>query len=593
MPDGKTIAVAGLDHAVGLYDTAGKQIRRLRAFTANVQLVTFSPDGKCLAATTPDRVIHLCDPRTGKKVRELRGAQAEIRCLAFAPDGKTLATASGQEPVRRWETATGQEIAPPGGHQGWVGYLEYTSDQKHLVTAGWDWTIRVWERATGKQIFSHPALQVQGRTASLSPDGKLLALAREDGSLSVVDVLTGKEQRRLSGHTVGKVPEGRPRSVDTASRAFYGPVVTLAFAPDGKTLASGGADNLVRIWDLTAGKEIHALAHDRPLWKLTYSPDGKLLASGTRERTVRIWDPATARELRQLEHPLPIECFAFSPDGAILAAGGHDGMVAIWDAREGVLRHRLGTNRGFVMTLAFSPDGRTLAVGNWRNLRLWELASGKERATVPAHWGDVTAVAFAADGRSLATASGDSTAIIWDLTGREVGAGPATLAPAELQKLWQRLASADATDADRALWDLTSAPAQAVPFLKQQLVAWRAQAGHPRLARLIHDLDDDDFGVREKATRELAHLGPVAEPALRKVLEGKPSAEVERRVKGLLTSLQSGKSSDVLRATRSLEVLERIGTPEAKTVLQALSEDTDDVASQAKVSLERLDKRTR
>ena len=171
----------------------------------------------------------------------------------------------------------------------------------------------------------------------------------------------------------------------------------------------------------------------------------------------------------------------------------------------------------------------------------------------------MTALAFAPDGRSLASAASDTTGLVWDLAGR-----PAELSPRDLELAWTDLRGNDAGRAYRALWLLAAAPKQSLPLLREALP--RADPiDADRLGKLIVALDEDDFEKREKATEELARMGEQAAPALKKVLEGKPSVEVRRRAEHLLERMRaSGESGERLRLTRALEVAEAMGTPEAQ-----------------------------
>jgi RNA polymerase sigma factor (sigma-70 family) len=573
-PDGKTLAAVGNDKNIAVYNVdTGKELRRLRGLPANPRRLAFSHNGKILAVATADGTVHLGNPTTGRPWKVLPDPRGEIYSLAFAQDDKTLAATRGAAVIARWDVAAGKPVRPPGGHEGPVGFLAFSPAGKTLVSAGWDWTVRLWEAETGKQLACYPAPQIEGRTVAVSRNGTRLAVARKGGAIVLVDARTGKEQRRLAGHKGG--------------------VVTLAFGPEDRTLASAGMDKTVRLWNLATGQAFHVLEHFGPVLNLAYAVDGKLLVSSTKKRKVHVWDAVTGKEIRQLEHAQPVHSIALAPDGRTLAAGGQDGMVVVWDALTGRALRRLGPHSGFVIALAFAPDGRTLAAGNWRETRVWELATAKERTTFPSHCGDVTAIAFAPDGRTLATAGSDNTILIWDLTGSRGAADriAAKLTPAELRRSWAALGGPDTAKAGRALWTLALAPRAAVPFLKQRVAGHRAPVDATRVAGLIADLDNDSFSARERAERDLQELGPAIKAALQKALEGTPSVEVELRVTRLLKGLAAKDlSPGRLRILRALEVLELTGTPAARAVLQAMSKgaDGDELARQAKESISRL-----
>ncbi|MBI1913210.1 MAG: hypothetical protein HYS12_00375 [Planctomycetes bacterium] len=267
---------------------------------------------------------------------------------------------------------------------------------------------------------------------------------------------------------------------------------------------------------------------------------------------MRLWDVATGKELRSLK--------------------GHSGVLA----------------------LAFSPDGRTLATaGMTPVIRLWELFTGKERTQFVGHHGVVLCLSFSTDGRALASGGGDTTALVWDVSGRVAGRRPAALTPAALALAWQDLLDADAAKAGRAVWALALSPEQAVPFLREHLRPTAAVDAR-RVAKLLADLDSDRFAVRERATNELAKLGPGVVPQLRKALAGRVSTEASRRLNRLLEKLQGPEVlAEQGRELRAVEALEHIGTAEARQVLEALAKGAPEpeLTKEAKASLERLRRR--
>ena len=225
---------------------------------------------------------------------------------------------------------------------------------------------------------------------------------------------------------------------------------------------------------------------------------------------------------------------------------------------------------------------------------LWELPTGKKRRRVPGHRGQVTALAFSTDGRTVASGSADTSILLWDLD-KVPGVGHARdLRLDELTALWADLGDEDASRAYRAVRTLTAAPGPAVVFLKDHLRPVPAPDA-ARLSRLIAGLDDNDFAAREKATAELEELGALAERALRRLVEGRPSAEAARRAEGLLEKLRGGPASgEWVRVLRALEVLENVGTPQARQVLQQLADGVPEarLTREAKASMSRMPRQT-
>jgi len=197
------------------------------------------------------------------------------------------------------------------------------------------------------------------------------------------------------------------------------PVYSVAFSPDGKTLASGSWDETIKLWDTATGEELRTLTgHTSYVSSVAFSPDGKILASASGDGTVRLWDAATGREIRRLEgHWGWVFAIAFSPDGKTVASGGDDGLVLLWDVETGSEKGVLEGHEGAVYGVAFSPSGDLLATGSEdHTVKLWDLASQRLKATLRGHQGYVLAVAFSPDGRLVASGSEDGTVRIWDST---------------------------------------------------------------------------------------------------------------------------------------------------------------------------------
>jgi len=457
----------------------------------------------------------------------------------------------------------------PSGHV--VFSLAFSPDGKVLASGGSDPVIRLRQAGTGRPVRSFRTHQGAVSTVLFTPGGKVLVSAGYDGTIRSWDVATGKQLRRVQGHD------------DVVS--------SLALSADGTVLASAGWDRVIRLWDTATGKELGSLVgHRDRVWSVAFSPDGRSLASGSGDKTIRLWDVAAGAELRRLgEHHGGIFGVAFSPDGGVLAASENNG-VCLWDVATGTELTRLRGQPTNVAAFTFSPDGRTLACGDGDcRIHLWEVATGEERLGIKGHEQAVCALAIAPDGRTVACARVDGTALVCDL-GHRVRENQRAPARAELTALWADLSGEDAARAYRAVWAMAAVPGQTVPFLEDRLQG--RPGGQQRIARLLADLDDQRFAVREKATEELRSLGASAELALRQTLAGEPSLEVRRRVERLLQQLAQahGRGPAGLQTRRALEVLELMGTAESRKLLETLAETAPQkpLAREAKAAVKRL-----
>jgi RNA polymerase sigma factor (sigma-70 family) len=614
-PDSATLAVGAQDGAVSLWSSAtGKLVEELEAPNKHVRSVAWAPDGKTLATgdLNPEKqvvAIRVWDPATGKELRQMQmtGIWGMAQSLAFTADGKTLISGGGDGVIRLWDPATGLEKSPVAGLPGGVWHIAVSPDGKTLAYPAHG--IALWDLSAGREIGTLPG---HHWSFAFSPDSKTLAGGSDTSALNVWDVPGQRLLRRLE---LDKQKE----------RLKWATFDRCAFSPDGKVLVTGGREAGeetfgagIRWWDPATGRELRQVTFkNEELFTVecvAFSPDGKVLVTSgraiKRDGAVRVLD-ATSGEARtrlqgtlntalgkveELPHGQRIlePRVAFSPDGRLLAMNRSEPTVPVWEMATGRVRCQLKGHDGPTTAVAFSADGRTLAsAGSDNTIRVWDVETARELKRFKGHRGGVSALAFTPDGRALISGGDDTTLLFWDvleLTQRSRAA--VHLTPTEWDALWATLAGSDAGKSHAALAQLVAAPEATVLALRKRLRPAPAPDA-ARLAQLVRELGAEEFATRERASEELARLGELAEPALKRARTD-PSPEVVRRCNELLTKL-TVPSGDQLRELRAVEALERIGTPDARAVLEALARGALEarVTGDAKAALDRLSTPTR
>ncbi|MBL7487219.1 TIR domain-containing protein [Frankia sp. AgB1.9] len=374
---------------------------------SRVEALEWSPDGTMLAIDrATDTVIATAD---------LRPVQVMAGHPAFTPDGSLLAVDLGAGVIRRWDARGGERVRKLAGYAGLLSRWALSPDRAVLATvtyprtASWprdqDYTFRLWNAVTGEQ--AHQSTGVRFSAIAFTPDGRMLAGARDNEAIQLWDTATGRQVRQFVD---------LPGSVDA-----------MTFSPNGSVLAVTGT-NTVALWRVADGRRIRTVTVGRLLGAGTvnavaFSPDGGVLAAVSNDRSVRLWDSGTGRRLRRLTgHTNRVGAAAFTPDGGTLATGDVDGTTILWNPATGRKVRQLTGPGGVVNAVAFAPDGRTLATaGGDRTIRLWDTATGRQVRQLSGRLGAVTTLAFGPDGATLVSGDHDDAVILWNAaTGRRI-----------------------------------------------------------------------------------------------------------------------------------------------------------------------------
>ncbi len=420
-PDSSTLAIATQDKKIVLYDAvSGEHKLTLTEHTDEVYSLVFNPDGRTFAGIGGDSTILLWDAVTGEHLQTITRHTRSVSSISFNPDGNRLATAGnadrgtiGDKIIRIWNVHS-EDLQSTfkvplaqwieGDIRIFADAISYSPDGKTLASASEDGTIRLWDveaekpRATTfeglKGLQTDEPLQeysIDGFVLAYSPDGKTLATSSRffpfdrDTTIQLWDAVTCKHKTTLT-------TEG------------CGTILSIAFSPDSRILAGGdslasadGGGN-VYLWDVSNGELKTTLTGHREIYvySVAFSPDGRTLASGARygeDGEVYLWDVISGECKASVNGLKGVSSVAFSPDGSVLAVGGKD--VTLWDVHKILYQSNDNTH-------VYATDGFD--------------GTGCQKAYLKGHTGFVSSVAFSPNGRTLASGGSDGTILLWDIT---------------------------------------------------------------------------------------------------------------------------------------------------------------------------------
>jgi WD40 repeat protein len=390
-PDGRTVASAGWDKTIAIYDRASRTLRKLIGHRDVVSALAFAPDGRSLASASWDQEVRIW-PMVQDGRRALRGHTVGVKAVGFDPSSRLLASGGHDDTVRLWRTDTGELVRTFEGHSDHVFRVRFSPDGQLIASSSDDRSVRIWSvKDDHHRSFDGHRADVE--EIAFSKDNKRLASGGEDGAVGLWR-LDDDGGRLLEGHK--------------------GAVTSIAFAPAGKLLASASRDRTIRLWDARTGKDRGVLGgHRGEVTSIVFLQSGELISAAS-DDSVWIWNTkdksrrALGRSLRGAWQ------LAVAPDDRTVAVAGMRSDVWLCPLSRESCR-ALGGHAARVHALAFSPDSRLLVTAGADGIvRLCDVETF-ECHPMRGHTAPIFDVAFAPNGKTLASASADATVRLWPL----------------------------------------------------------------------------------------------------------------------------------------------------------------------------------
>lgn len=411
-PDGQRLAVSTLT-SLDVWDWANRtHCTLLEPATLSVAM-SFSPDNQFLISGGGDNDLlsRIWDIQTGQQVQQLTNFLHWVGWIDFAPEQPVMATASGDHLVKLWNTADWTDLATLRGHEFEVWSVQFSPSGRRLVTASKDDTVKIWD-ANARPARNRPIpTPADVAHKSISADGLTLMWVRTNGTVSLDDIVHGKELDRFAGpkaHTLSSV------AVSSKGRfvafAHADGTVTLRDQSEHRFFTLPGDDS--RLASRILGR--------RRVWQVDFLRDHRTLAV-SRPGEVELWDVLATNRIQTLSiRDQANATIEFSGDGRKAAVGFYDASVDIWDLEARTKTTLQTGHEERIMNLAFSLDGRWLATSSvdFHLVKLWDLSSGQQPAQLGGQLALFTRLTFSPDGRLLAAGGADGTVTLWDIAGQ-------------------------------------------------------------------------------------------------------------------------------------------------------------------------------
>ena len=376
----------------------------------DVVVVKYSPNGSFIASGSEDNTVKLWDVTTGKVVRTLVAHRGYITALDFSASGDMLVTAAKDNTIRIWDVRKGTEVRSLPGHSFYASAVAFSPTNNIIASCSIDKTVKLWDIRIGKEIpIPITGLTKPQNTLAFSPDGQTLAVGGDDNTIRLLNI--------------------QQNSVVTLDAGAG--ITNLAYSADGSLLIAQCDNQAVKIYDAAKKaflREVVGVAKQAAI-----SPNGRILASVDKSsqedddmdirRTVALWNVFNGKKLRTFIGNSPrVLCFAFSPDGTKITTGGADRAMRTYDVATGRDASEFNGYRKVIKAVAFDKTGNHLATAHsdkdGNNIRLWDLEKGTEPADLKAPLIQVASLSYTADGKTLAaggTSLDNKSIVVWNV----------------------------------------------------------------------------------------------------------------------------------------------------------------------------------
>ena len=620
-PDNKQVVLAVGQATMMICDVkTGKEIVTFAGSNGNNYLVKFSPDGKWLAAGNSTGGVQMWETKTWKRQRLPAGPRCSLRDIVFQSNGDMLACGVAGHTIRVWNVRTGKQLSPTGGHVQAIQAIAHSRDGKYITTVDRSGLLCKWDRKTGKELLRWP---LNNNTTTPNTYYRSPTISYYPTSSSYYEVAFSRDGQHLAT-SYGSGTRLWDLQTKTSVCDFEGSqsngCVGLTFSRNGDTMAQLSGDATLSLWDVHSGRKKvftklvkERVNLNRQMTKILFTPDNKRLItslnyydSKIRQQVydIILWDIAQGKGVTKIHRTNTYYyCMDLSPDGKLLAAGDNQRKVSLFKVGSGTESVNLTAGRyGQITQVAFSPDNRLLAASLYdynshsSSIYIWEMASEQLRCEFTGHDGMISSLQFTADGKGLATGGMDTALYLWDISGKylrqEVGTGKDR--EANLQAMWQALGKAQASEAFRTMGTMISETETTIALLQKEMQpAKEIPIDEDGIRKLVKELGNKRFAVRVKAEHALKKLGRQAQQFLHEAIDDpKTTQESQLRLRQLVALIEQQVSSPKdLQTRRSIEILERIGTPTARQLLSRLAggAPSANITAQARAALERFE----